>query len=91
MSVLEPKLCVLDETDSGLDIDALKVVSEGVNALRSEGRSMLVITHYQRLLEHIQPDKIHVLARGRIQKTGGPELAHELEVSGYADFAEEAA
>ena len=91
MSVLEPKLCVLDETDSGLDIDALKVVSEGVNALRSEGRSMLVITHYQRLLEHIQPDKIHVLDRGRIQKTGGPELAHELEVSGYADFAEEAA
>ena len=91
MSVLEPKLCVLDETDSGLDIDALKVVSEGVNALRSEGRSMLVITHYQRLLEHIQPDKIHVLARGMIQKTGGPELAHELEVSGYADFAEEAA
>ncbi|MCR9178292.1 MAG: Fe-S cluster assembly ATPase SufC [Alphaproteobacteria bacterium] len=91
MSVLEPKLCVLDETDSGLDIDALKVVSEGVNALRSQGRSMLVITHYQRLLEHIRPDRIHVLAQGKIQKTGGPELAHELEASGYADFAEAAA
>jgi Fe-S cluster assembly ATP-binding protein len=91
MSVLEPILCVLDETDSGLDIDALKVVSEGVNALRNEGRSMLVITHYQRLLDHIKPDKIHVLAHGKIQKTGGPELALELEASGYADYAEAAA
>jgi len=91
MAVLEPKLCVLDETDSGLDIDALKVVSDGVNALRSEGRSMLVITHYQRLLNHIRPDKIHVLAHGKIQKTGGPELAEELEASGYAEFVTEAA
>ena len=90
MAVLEPKLCVLDETDSGLDIDALKVVSDGVNALRSEGRSMLVITHYQRLLNHIQPDKVHVLAHGKIQKTGGKELAEELEANGYADFVEAA-
>ncbi|MDF1793707.1 MAG: Fe-S cluster assembly ATPase SufC [Thalassobaculaceae bacterium] len=91
MAVLEPKFCILDETDSGLDIDALKVVSEGVNALRSAGRSMLVITHYQRLLSHIEPDVIHVLANGRIQKTGGKELALELEKNGYADFAEAAA
>src|SRR3546814_7493780 len=77
MAVLEPKLCVLDETDSGLDIDALKVVSDGVNALRDPGRSMLVITHYQRLLNHIQPDKVHVLAQGRIRRTGGKELRSE--------------
>src|SRR3546814_438427 len=90
MAVLEPKLCVLDETDSGLDIDALKVVSDGVNALRDPGRSMLVITHYQRLLNHIQPDKVHVLAQGRIRRTGGKELALELEQKGYADFVEAA-
>ena len=91
MAVLEPSLAILDETDSGLDIDALKLVSDGVNALRSEGRSMLIITHYQRLLNHIQPDYVHVLAHGRIQRSGGQELALELEANGYADFAEEAA
>jgi Fe-S cluster assembly ATP-binding protein len=91
MAVLEPALCILDETDSGLDIDALKIVSEGVNALRSADRSMLVITHYQRLLNHIQPDVIHVLAHGRIQKSGGKELALELEQNGYADFIDAAA
>jgi Fe-S cluster assembly ATP-binding protein len=91
MAVLEPTLCILDETDSGLDIDALKIVSEGVNALRTPDRAMLVITHYQRLLDHIEPDVIHVLAHGRIQKTGGKELALELEAKGYADFAEAAA
>ena len=91
MAVLEPTLAVLDETDSGLDIDALKLVSEGVNALRSEGRSMLIITHYQRLLNHIQPDFVHVLAHGKIQRSGGKELALELEANGYAEFAEEAA
>ncbi len=91
MAVLEPTLCVLDETDSGLDIDALKVVSEGVNGLRSPERAMLVITHYQRLLNHIEPDVIHVLAQGRIQKTGGKDLALELEQKGYADFIEAAA
>lgn len=90
MAVLEPKLCVLDETDSGLDIDALKVVSDGVNALRDPGRAMLVITHYQRLLSHIEPDKVHVLAGGRIRRTGGKELALELEAKGYADFVEAA-
>jgi Fe-S cluster assembly ATP-binding protein len=86
MAVLEPSLCILDETDSGLDIDALKVVADGVNALRSPDRAMLVITHYQRLLDYIKPDKVHVLAQGRIQKSGGPELALELEEKGYADF-----
>lgn len=91
MALLEPTLCVLDETDSGLDIDALKVVSEGVNALRSPERAMLVITHYQRLLNHIVPDKVHVLAHGRIQRSGGKELALELEKSGYAEFGEKAA
>lgn len=91
MAMLEPSLCVLDETDSGLDIDALKVVSDGVNALRSPDRAMLVITHYQRLLNHIVPDKVHVLAEGRIQKTGGKELALELEQSGYADYTGKAA
>ena len=83
MTVLEPKLAVLDETDSGLDIDALKVVSDGVNALRNSERSFVVITHYQRLLDHIVPDYVHVLAGGRILKTGGKELAQELEANGY--------
>lgn len=91
MAMLEPTLCVLDETDSGLDIDALKVVSDGVNALRSPERAMLVITHYQRLLNHIVPDRVHVLAYGKIQKSGGKELALELEQSGYAEFGEKAA
>ena len=91
MAMLEPSLCVLDETDSGLDIDALKIVSDGVNALRGPERAMLVITHYQRPLNHIVPDKVHVLADGRIQKTGGKELALELEKSGYADFTGKAA
>jgi Fe-S cluster assembly ATP-binding protein len=91
MAVLEPALCILDETDSGLDIDALKIVAEGVNALRSPDRSMLVITHYQRLLDYIKPDRVHVLAGGRIQRSGGPELAHELEAKGYAGFTGEAA
>ena len=91
MAVFEPKLAILDETDSGLDIDALKIVADGVNAMRSPERSALVITHYQRLLDYIVPDKVHVLAQGRIQKTGGKELALELEKSGYADFKGEAA
>jgi len=91
MALLEPKLCVLDETDSGLDIDALKVVSEGVNALRAQNRAFVVITHYQRLLDHITPDVVHVMAKGRIVRTGGPELAHELEARGYADYVGEAA
>ncbi len=91
MAMLEPKFCVLDETDSGLDIDALKVVADGVNALRDENRSFLVITHYQRLLDYIKPDVVHVMARGRIVKTGGPELALELEEKGYAEFLEDAA
>jgi len=86
MAMLEPKLAVLDETDSGLDIDALKVVADGVNALRSRERSFLVITHYQRLLNYIRPDVVHVLAQGKIRKTGGPELALLLEEKGYADF-----
>ena len=83
MAILEPRLLILDETDSGLDIDALKIVSEGVNALRGAGRSMLVITHYQRLLDYIRPDKVHVLAKGRIVASGGPELALDLEREGY--------
>lgn len=87
MSLLEPALAVLDETDSGLDIDALKTVAEGVNALRSPERAMVVITHYQRLLDYIVPDVVHVLSSGRIVKTGGKELAHELEKSGYAGYA----
>ena len=91
MTLLEPTLCVLDETDSGLDIDALRVVADGVNKLRSKDRAILVITHYQRLLDYIVPDKIHVLAHGRIQRTGGPELAQELEKSGYAEFTDKAA
>lgn len=91
MTLLEPSLCVLDETDSGLDIDALRIVSDGVNALRSPERSMLVITHYQRLLDYIVPDKVHVMSDGKIVQTGGKELAHELEKSGYAGFGEGAA
>jgi Fe-S cluster assembly ATP-binding protein len=87
MAMLEPRLLILDETDSGLDIDALRIVSEGVNALRSEGRSMLVITHYQRLLDYIRPDRVHVLAAGRIVASGGPELALELEREGYDKYA----
>lgn len=91
MSLLEPALCVLDETDSGLDIDALKTVAEGVNALRSPERAMIVITHYQRLLDYIVPDVVHVLSQGRIVKTGGKELALELEKSGYAGYGADAA
>jgi Fe-S cluster assembly ATP-binding protein len=91
MALLEPSLCVLDETDSGLDIDAVRIVADGVNALRSPKRSMLVITHYQRLLDYIVPDRVHVLSDGRIARSGGPELALELEQSGYAGFGEEAA
>ncbi len=91
MALLEPRFAVLDETDSGLDIDALRIVADGVNALRGPDRSMLVITHYQRLLEHIVPDFVHVLAKGKIVRSGGPELAAELERSGYADFRSAAA
>jgi Fe-S cluster assembly ATP-binding protein len=91
MAVLEPKLCILDETDSGLDIDAMRVVAGGVNALRSPDRAMIVITHYQRLLDYIVPDKVHVLSEGRIVKSGGKDLALELEAKGYAEFAKEAA
>lgn len=91
MALLKPRLAILDETDSGLDIDALKIVADGVNALRGSNFSALVITHYQRLLEHIVPDRVHVLAEGRIVRTGGPELAEALEVSGYAGLAAEAA
>jgi Fe-S cluster assembly ATP-binding protein len=91
MALLEPSLCVLDETDSGLDIDAVRIVADGVNALRSPKRAMLVITHYQRLLDYIVPDRVHVLSDGRIARSGGPELALELEQSGYAGFGEEAA
>ncbi len=86
MSLFEPKFSVLDETDSGLDIDALKQVAEGVNALRGPNRSMLVITHYQRLLDYLKPDRVHVLVDGRIAKSGGPELAGELEATGYDDL-----
>ena len=91
MAVLQPRLCVLDETDSGLDIDALKVVADGVNRLRTPERSFVVITHYQRLLNYIVPDVVHVLSRGRIVKTGGKELALELEAGGYAQYRDEAA
>ena len=90
MALLEPALCVLDETDSGLDIDAVRIVAEGVNALRSPKRAMLVITHYQRLLNYIVPDRVHVLSDGRVARSGGPELALELEESGYAEFGEAA-
>jgi Fe-S cluster assembly ATP-binding protein len=91
MSVFAPSLAILDETDSGLDIDALKLVAEGVNQLRAPGRAMLVITHYQRLLNYIVPDRVHVLANGRIVAEGGKELAHELEAKGYAHIARELA
>ncbi|MEP2532534.1 Fe-S cluster assembly ATPase SufC [Shimia sp.] len=91
MAMLEPKMCILDETDSGLDVDAMKLVSQGVNALRGEGRGFLVITHYQRLLDHIKPDVVHIMADGRIVKTGGPELALEVEQNGYADILAEVA
>jgi Fe-S cluster assembly ATP-binding protein len=91
MALLEPRLCVLDETDSGLDIDALKIVADGVNRLRAPERAFVVITHYQRLLNYIVPDVVHVLSRGRIVRTGGKELALELEAKGYAQYQEEAA
>ena len=91
MALFEPRLCVLDETDSGLDIDALKIVAEGVNRLRAPVRAFVVITHYQRLLNYIVPDVVHVLSRGRIARTGGKELALELEAKGYAQYQEEMA
>ena len=91
MAVLAPRMCILDETDSGLDVDAMRLVAQGVNALRSEGRAFLVITHYQRLLDHIAPDVVHIMADGRIVKTGGPELALEVEHNGYADILAEVA
>ncbi|QEN90894.1 Fe-S cluster assembly ATPase SufC [Labrys sp. KNU-23] len=90
MALLQPSLAVLDETDSGLDIDALRIVADGVNALRSPKRSFIVITHYQRLLNHIVPDSVHVLSKGRIVKSGGKELALELEANGYRDYEEAA-
>ena len=89
MAMLEPRMCILDETDSGLDVDAMKLVADGVNALRDAGRAFLVITHYQRLLDHIRPDVVHIMAAGRIVKSGGPELAHEVEKNGYADILAE--
>jgi Fe-S cluster assembly ATP-binding protein len=91
MALLEPRFTILDEMDSGLDIDALRVCAEGVNAMRSPERGLLVITHYQRLLDYIAPDTVHVMSKGRIVRSGGPELALELEKSGYADFVDEAA
>jgi len=91
MIMLEPKLCVLDETDSGLDVDAMKLVAKGVNELRHSGRGFLVITHYQRLLDHIQPDVVHIMANGRIVKSGTAELALEVEKNGYADMMVELA
>ena len=90
MAVLEPRMCILDETDSGLDVDAMRLVSEGVNALRDAGRAFLVITHYQRLLDHITPDVVHIMANGRIIRTGGPELARDVEANGYAEILAEA-
>ncbi|MDO5703649.1 MAG: Fe-S cluster assembly ATPase SufC [Paracoccus sp. (in: a-proteobacteria)] len=89
MAMLEPRMCIMDETDSGLDVDAMRLVSDGVNALRSPDRAFLVITHYQRLLDHIQPDVVHILADGRIVKSGGPELALEVERNGYTDLLAE--
>ena len=86
MSLIEPKMAILDETDSGLDIDALKIVADGVNSLRDKKRSFLIITHYQRLLDYIKPDFVHVLMNGKIIKSGGPELAIELEKKGYKSF-----
>jgi Fe-S cluster assembly ATP-binding protein len=91
MAVLSPRLAILDETDSGLDIDALRIVAEGVNAMRAGDRAMLIITHYQRLLDHIRPDRVHVLANGRIVASGGPELAHALEAEGYDKYGLESA
>ncbi|MDS9947771.1 MAG: Fe-S cluster assembly ATPase SufC [Planktomarina sp.] len=91
MAMLEPKMCILDETDSGLDVDAMKLVAQGVNALRDEKRTFLVITHYQRLLDHIKPDLVHIMANGSIIKTGGPELALEVENNGYAELLGERA
>ena len=91
MALLEPRMCILDETDSGLDVDAMKLVADGVNALRDAGRAFLVITHYQRLLDHIAPDVVHIMADGRIVKSGGPELAIEVETNGYADILAEVA
>ena len=91
MAMLEPKMCILDETDSGLDVDAMKLVAEGVNSLRGDGRGFLVITHYQRLLDHIKPDVVHIMANGRIVKTGGPELALEVENNGYSEILSEVA
>ena len=90
MAMLEPKMCILDETDSGLDVDAMKLVAQGVNALRDANRTFLVITHYQRLLDHIQPDIVHIMADGKIITSGGPELALEVENNGYADLLEDA-
>ncbi|WP_269713637.1 Fe-S cluster assembly ATPase SufC [Caulobacter sp. NIBR2454] len=87
MAILQPKLLILDETDSGLDIDALRIVADGVNAMRAPDRAMLVITHYQRLLDHIKPDRVHVLSAGRIVASGGPELALQLEAEGYDKYA----
>ncbi|NJM84358.1 MAG: Fe-S cluster assembly ATPase SufC [Tabrizicola sp.] len=89
VAMLEPKMCILDETDSGLDVDAMKLVADGVNALRDAGRAFLVITHYQRLLDHIRPDVVHIMAAGRIVRSGGPELALEVENNGYADLLAE--
>ncbi|HBZ44253.1 MAG TPA: Fe-S cluster assembly ATPase SufC [Maritimibacter sp.] len=91
MAMLEPKMCILDETDSGLDVDAMKLVADGVNALRDEGRAFLVITHYQRLLDHIVPDVVHIMSDGKIIKSGGPDLALEVEKNGYADILAETA
>ena len=91
MAMLEPKMCILDETDSGLDVDAMKLVAEGVNSLRDNGRGFLIITHYQRLLDHIKPDVVHIMANGRIVKTGGPELALEVENNGYSEILSEVA
>ena len=91
MAMLEPRMCILDETDSGLDVDAMKLVAEGVNALRNAGRGFLVITHYQRLLDHIKPDVVHIMANGKIVKTGGPELALEVENNGYSEILSEVA
>jgi Fe-S cluster assembly ATP-binding protein len=88
MAMLEPKMCILDETDSGLDVDAMKLVAKGVNSLRNKDRSFLVITHYQRLLDHIVPDVVHIMADGKIIQSGGPELALEVENNGYANFKE---
>jgi Fe-S cluster assembly ATP-binding protein len=91
MAVLQPRMCILDETDSGLDVDAMRLVADGVNALRTEDRAFLVITHYQRLLNHIRPDVVHIMADGRIVQTGGPELALEVETNGYADILQSVA